>query len=331
MNNSLRGAKISATASYLPEKVMTNADLERIVETSDEWIRERTGIKERRIVSEGESTSDLGAKAAKKLFQEYGISPESIDLIICATFSPDQLFPATACIIQNKIGCKNAGAYDIEGACSGFVSALSAASSYVKCGEFNRVLVIAAECNSRIMDWSDRNTCVIFGDGAAAILIEPCEVEHGILSSYLKADGGGGELLEMPAGGSKKPATEQTVKEGQHYLKMKGKELFKVAVRNMAEVVTELLKKQNKNIEDINWLIPHQANKRIMDAVAKRLKFPDEKVFSNIEKYGNTSAATIAICFDEMNHKGLFKKGDLIVTTAFGGGLTWGGNIIVWD
>lgn len=331
MNNSLRGAKISATASYLPDKIMTNFDLEKIVDTSDEWIYDRTGIKERRIVAESESTSDLGAKAAKKLFEEYNISPDSIDLIICATFSPDQLFPATACIIQDKIGCKNSGAYDLEGACSGFISALSAASAYIKSGELDRVLVIAAECNSRIMDWSDRNTCVIFGDGAAAILVEPCEYNKGILSSYLRADGSGGELLEMPAGGSKLPATEQTIKDGDHYLKMKGKELFKVAVKNMSKVVTELIEKYDKSLEDVDWLIPHQANKRIMDAVAKRLKFPPEKVFSNIEKYGNTSSATIAICIDEMNHQGLLKPGDLIVTSAFGGGLTWGGNIIVWE
>jgi len=331
MNNKLRGAKISATASYLPERIMTNYDLEKIVDTSDEWIFERTGIKERRIVSENEATSDIGAKAALKLFKEYNIDPKSIDLIICATFSPDQLFPATACLIQNKIGCNNAGAYDIEGACSGFVSALSAASAYIKSREFNRVLVIAAECNSRIMDWSDRNTCVIFGDGAAAILVEPCDYGEGILGSYLRADGSGGELLEMPAGGSKLPASEKTVNEGQHYLKMKGKELFKVAVKNMSQVVNELINKYNKKIEDIDWLIPHQANIRIMDAVAKRLKFPKEKTFSNIMKYGNTSAATIAICFDEMNRQGLLKHGDLIVTTAFGGGLTWGGNLIVWN
>lgn len=330
MSNIL-GAKITATASYIPERVMTNHDLEKLVDTSDEWIRERTGIVTRYIAAENEATSDLGYKAAKRLLDEYNIPPESIDLIICATFTPDFMFPATACIIQDKLNAKNAGTFDLEAACSGFVSALSVASNYIKTGEYKRVLVVAAETNSKIMDWTDRNTCVIFGDGAAAILVEPTEYGKGILSSYLRSDGSGGHLLDMPGGGSRNPATEETVKNRMHFLKMKGKELFKVAVRNMVEVVERLLEKHGYDKKDITHLIPHQANKRIMDAVGKRLGLPAERVYSNINKYGNTSAATIAICMDEMLRNGKINKGDLIVTTAFGGGLTWGGNLIIWD
>ncbi|MDD5092645.1 MAG: ketoacyl-ACP synthase III [Candidatus Wallbacteria bacterium] len=335
MSDRVLGAKISATASYLPPRIMPNSELEKMVETTDDWIVDRTGIKERRIAAPGECTSDLGYKAAKKLLDDYRIDPKSIDLIICATFSPDFLFPATACLIQHRIGAVNAGAYDVEAACTGYVSALSIAAGMVKSGEMKRVLVVASETNSRIMDWTDRNTCVIFGDGAAATLVEPTEPGKGILGFFLRSDGGGAELLEMPAGGTRMPASQETVMTRQHYLRMKGKEIFKMAVAGMSDGVTNLLQRFNYRREDISVLVPHQANKRIMDAVGKRLHLSPQKVCSNIERYGNTSAATIPICLDEMNRgrvEGLMlKSGDLVALTAFGGGLTWGAGLILWE
>lgn len=305
--------------------------MEKLVETTDEWIFERTGIRERRIAAADEATSDLGFKAARKLCDEFAIDPLSIELIICCTFSPDHLFPATACLIQDKLGAKNAGAFDIEAACTGYISGLSMASACVKSGEYKRVLVVASETNSKIMDWQDRGTCVIFGDGAAATLIEPGEPGKGILSNYLRADGSGGHLLEMPAGGTRLPASLETVKNRQHFLLMKGKEIFKVAVKSMADIVDILLARHGYTRNDLTWLVPHQANRRIMDAVGKRLELPESKVYSNIENLGNTSAATIPICLDEMRRSGKLKSGDLVALSAFGGGLTWGGNLIKWD
>ena len=325
-------AKISGTGKFLPEKVITNHDLEKMVETSDEWIVTRTGIKERHIVSENESTSILGAKAAEEAIKRSGIQKSEIDLIIVATFTPDMLMPSTACIIQDILKIPNTGAIDIEAACSGFLYALSMANAYVVSGIYKNVLVIGAETISRFVDWSDRSTCVLFGDGAGAVVVSRAKENENseFIGFKLLGDGSYKDMLCIEAGGSLRPTNESTVSNKQHYLKMNGNSTFKIAVRTMAEMLESILKDHNIDIKDVKYLIPHQANIRIISAVAERLNLPMEKVIVNIEKYANTSAATIPIALEEAISDGRIKRGDLIAMVAFGGGFTSAAGLMIY-
>ncbi|AZR72745.1 3-oxoacyl-ACP synthase [Anoxybacter fermentans] len=323
-------AGITGIGSYLPEKVITNFDLEKIVDTSDEWIRTRTGIQERRVVRDDQATSDIAYDAAKRALEDAGVNPEELDLIICATVTPDYLFPATACLIQDRLGAKNAAAFDMETGCSGFVYALCIASQFVQVGTYKKVLVIGAETLSKITNWKDRSTCVLFGDGAGAAVVEPVET-GGILGFHLGSDGSGGKYLKMPAGGSRRPASVASVEEDAHYIHMEGNQVFKFAVKIMSKAALKALKNAGLKPEDIDFMIPHQANLRIIDAAAKRLKLPSEKVYVNLPKYGNTSSASIPIALDEAYQDGMFKKGDKIVLVGFGAGLTWASAVIEWS
>ena len=315
---------------YLPENRLTNKDLEKIVDTTDEWIRERTGIKERRIAREDEATSDMAVNAAKAALRDAKLKPEDIDLIIVATITPDMFFPSTACIVQNKLGVNHTPAFDISVACSGFIYGIAIASQFIKSGMYKHVLLIAAEKMSSVTDWKDRATCVLMGDGAGAAVLGEVE-EGGILSIYLGADGSKGDLLKMPAGGSRLPATASTVEGRLHFLKMHGNELFRHAVRIMANAALKAAEPLGLKGDDINLVIPHQANIRILNAVAKRMGIdPAKKVYLNIDKYGNMSAASSAVALAEAVEEGRVKKGDMILLDAFGAGLTWGGIIIKW-
>ena len=325
----MQEAGILGLGCYLPSKKITNSDIEKVVDTSDEWIRTRTGIRERRIASEKEAASDLGAEASRVAIKDAGLNPEDIDLIITATITPDMFFPATACIIQDKIGAKNAAAFDINAACSGFVFAMVVAQQFVNMGLYKNVLVVGTEKLSGIVDWKDRSTCVLFGDGAGACVIGRSE-DRKILSSFMGADGSGGHLLSVPAGGSRLPASEDTVKDRLHFLKMEGNEVFKIAVRIMVDAANKAIKKAGLERDDISLFIPHQANIRILLAVAKRLGVPEEKIFMNIEKYGNMSAASTAVALVEAGQQSKIKKGDNVVLVAFGGGLTYGAVVIKW-
>lgn len=322
------GIEIIGIGSYLPEKILTNAELEKIVDTSNEWIITRTGIKERRIAKDTEATSDLAINASKKAIKKANINPEEIDAIIVGTVTPDMSFPSTACFVQKGIGAKNATAFDISAACSGFIYGLSIAGEFLRSGVFKTVLVIGAETLSKITDWQDRNTCVLFGDGAGAVILRKTDSSSDILSSYLGTDGTACDLLYMPGGGSRNPATQKTVEERLHYVKMEGNKLFKIAVRAMTEAAQKAIDLAGIKCEDVKLIIPHQANIRIIEGVAKQLKFPMEKVFLNIHKYGNTSAATTPIALDEAISEGKIKKGDNVILVAFGGGLTWGATVI---
>jgi len=306
-----------------------NSDLEKMVDTSDQWIMTRTGIKERRIAEKDVASSDLGIEAAKIAIEDAGLKPDDIDLIIAATITPDMLFPATACIIQDKIGAKNAAAFDISAACSGFVFGVIMAQQFVNTGLYNNILVVATEKLSSITDWEDRSTCILFGDGAGACVIGKSN-DRVIVSSSMGADGSGGNLLKLPAGGSRIPATEETVRQRLHFLKMEGNEVFKIAVRIMVESANNALTKAGLGCGDIDLLIPHQANIRILLAVAKRLGLPEEKIFMNIEKYGNMSSASTAVALVEACQQNKIKKGDNIMLVAFGGGLTYGAALIQW-
>jgi len=314
---------------YLPPKKLTNAELEKIVDTSDEWIISRTGIKERRIASSDVASSDLGVEASKAAVKDAGLKPEDIDLIITATITPDMAFPATACIIQDKIGAKNAAAFDINAACSGFVFGIVMAQQFISTGVYKHVLVVGAEKLTSIVDWQDRSTCVLFGDGAGACVVGKSK-ERRILSSFMGADGSGGHLLTVPAGGSRQPTTEDTLKNRLHFLKMEGNEVFKIAVRIMVEAGEKAVKKIGLKCSDIDLLIPHQANIRILMAVAKRMGLPEEKIFLNIEKYGNMSAASTAVALVEASQGQRIKKGNNVVLVAFGGGLTYAASLIKW-
>ncbi|MFH1239126.1 MAG: beta-ketoacyl-ACP synthase III [bacterium] len=322
--------KIIGTGSYLPERILTNADLEKMVDTSDEWIVTRTGIKERHIAASNEASSDLAVKAARKAIEKAKIKPEDIDLIIVATVTPDMFFPSTACLVQTQLGINNAAAFDVSAACSGFIYALSIAKQYLETGTSKLALVIAAETLSRITDWQDRNTCVLFGDGAGAAVLKKEEGDSGLLAFYLGADGQYGDLLNMPAGGSRMPATEDTVKQRMHFLKMSGNAIFKVAVQSMIKSSQEVLKKSGLKCEDVNLVIPHQANIRIIEAMAKKVGIPMERVFLNIQKCGNMSSATTAVGLDEAYREGRIKKRNIVELVAFGGGFTWGGCIMRW-
>ncbi|MDD5687972.1 MAG: ketoacyl-ACP synthase III [Elusimicrobia bacterium] len=322
------GIEIIGIGSYLPEKILTNNDLEKIVDTTDEWITTRTGIKERRIAKDTEATSDLGIKAARKAIEKAKISPDEIDAIIVATITPDMFFPSTACFIQKEIKAKNAAAFDVSAACSGFIYSIAIARDFIRCNTYKTILIIGAETLSRITDWEDRNICVLLGDGAGAVLLRKTDSSSDILSTYLKADGNASDLLFLPAGGSRNPASHKTIDNRLHYMKMEGNKIFKIAVRAMTEAAIKAIEMANITCDDVKLIIPHQANIRIIEAVADQLKVPMEKVFLNIHKYGNTSAASTPIALEEAISEGKVKKGDIVVLVAFGGGLTWGATVI---
>jgi 3-oxoacyl-[acyl-carrier-protein] synthase-3 len=323
-------SRIIATGSYAPPKVLTNFDLEKMVETTDEWIISRSGIRERRIVETNVSTSDLGTQAALRALNAAGLSPEDLDFIITGTNSPDMSFPCTGCFIQAKIGAKKAAAFDVSAGCTSFIHALSLADKFIKEDPSRKVMVLGAEIMSKVTDWTDRATCVLFGDGAGAIILVGEEGERGVLSTHLHSDGSLWELLYMPGGGSANPSSYETVDKRMHYIKMAGNQLFKVAVRALADVSQEALKFNGLKNEDIEIMIPHQANTRIVEAMAKMINFPMEKIFLNIDKYGNTSSATIPIAMDEVQREGKVKAGDLMLLCSFGTGVTWGSAVIRW-
>jgi 3-oxoacyl-[acyl-carrier-protein] synthase-3 len=323
-------SRIIATGSYAPPKVLTNFDLEKMVETTDEWIISRSGIRERRIVETNVSTSDLGTQAALRALNAAGLSPEDLDFIITGTNSPDMSFPCTGCFIQAKIGAKKAAAFDVSAGCTSFIHALSLADKFIKEDPSRKVMVLGAEIMSKVTDWTDRATCVLFGDGAGAIILVGEEGERGVLSTHLHSDGSLWELLYMPGGGSANPSSYETVDKRMHYIKMAGNQLFKVAVRALADVSQEALKFNDLKNEDIDIMIPHQANTRIVEAMAKMINFPMEKIFLNIDKYGNTSSATIPIAMDEVQREGKVKAGDLMLLCSFGTGVTWGSAVIRW-
>ncbi len=323
-------ARIVATGSYVPETVLTNKDLERKVDTSDEWIMERTGIRERRIAASSQASSDLAYEAAQKALKRAHLKPKDIDLVLVATCTPDMAFPSTACFLQEKLGMKHTAALDINAACSGFVYGLHLASSLIRTGAHERILLVGAEVLSRVTDWEDRTTCVLFGDGAGAVVIEGTKEKRGIISTRVQADGSLGDLIMLPGGGSRTPCSSDTVANRLHYIKMKGNETFKVAVRTLEELAGRTLEENNLDPSQLSLLIPHQANLRIIQATAKRLNLPEEKVFLNIEKYGNTSAASIPIALDEAVRAGRVNDGDHILLEAFGGGLTWASALLKW-
>ncbi|MFC2061009.1 beta-ketoacyl-ACP synthase III [Elusimicrobiota bacterium] len=324
----MKRAKILGTGSYLPEKILTNSDLEKMVDTSDEWIVKRTGIKERRIAADSQTASVLGAEAAKKAVSDAGIDIQDIDLVICATISPDMVFPATACLIMEKLGIKDAAAFDVEAACTGYITALTIAEGMLLAGSYKNALVIASEVLSRVTDWQDRYTCVLFGDGAGAAVLTASEGESGIIATHLGADGKYGDLLKLPAGGSLQPASIDTVNQRLHFMKMEGREVFKIAVQKMNESACAALEKAGMGIEDIKVIVPHQANMRIINSLAKQLKLDMGRVFVNIMKYGNMSAATTAVGFDEVRKNNIAAEGDVVELVAFGGGFTWGAIVI---
>lgn len=326
----MQRSRIIGTGAYAPSRVLTNFDLEKMVNTSDEWIMERTGIKERRVAAEDEATSDLSIKAANNAIEMAGIKPEAIDIIIVGTVTPDMFFPSTASIVQNKIGAKNAVAFDISAACSGFIYALSIADQFIKSGTYKTALVIGAEVLSRMIDWSDRNTCVLFGDGAGAAILQADNGERGILSTHLHTDGSMWDFLYTPGGGSRYPLSHQVIDDKLIYMRMKGNETFKVAVKSLEAVVIEALEYNNLKPSDINWIIPHQANLRIIQSIVKRLEMPMEKVVLNIERFGNTSAASVPMALDEAVRDGRVKKNDIIIFEAFGAGLTWASALLRW-
>jgi len=326
--SSKKHARIIGMGSYLPSKILSNADLEKMVDTNDEWIFSRTGIKERRLAGETEYTSEMGAKAALKALENAGVAVEEIDIVLVASMTPDYISPSTAVIIQRLIGAKNAAAMDLQAACTGFIYGLSMAKAYIESGMYKNVLLIASEKMSAFVDYEDRNTCVLFGDGASAAVISKEHSGLSIDAICLGADGEMAELLYIPAGGSRQPSSTASLENRQHYIKMEGKELFKHAVRQMAGASKECLAKAGLSDTDISWLIPHQANVRIMDAVAKNFSMPKEKVFKTIDKYGNTSASSIAIALDELQQQYDIQKGEHLLLVAFGAGLTWGASVL---
>jgi len=325
-----RTCSITGVGAYVPERIMTNAELEKLVDTSDEWITSRTGIRERRIAAPGQFTSDLGAEAARRAMARAGVKAEEIDLIIVATITPDMPFPSTACLVQSKIGAHRAAAFDLEAACSGFIYALEIAQQFIMSRTYNTVMVIGAEKLSSIVDWEDRNTCVLFGDGAGAAILQNRPNSHGLLTAVMGADGRKADLLFMAGGGSRCPATAESVTSRMHYLRMEGKETFKNAIQAMQTAAEEALRRCELDISQIKCIIPHQANRRIVDAVGERLGAKPEQIFVNLHKYGNTSAASVAIALDEAVESGFIQKGDLILLVVFGAGLTWGAAVIEW-
>lgn len=324
-------AEITAVGMYVPDKVLDNKYFESIVDTNDEWILTRTGIKERRVLVDG-ATSDLATRACQDLFKTTSVKPEDIDLIIVSTVTPDMFFPSTACLVQNNIGAKNAWAFDLSAACSGFLFGLKTGASFIESGNYKKVLVIGADKMSAITDYTDRNTCILFGDAAAAVLLEPTEnLEYGIRDQLLYVDGSGKEALNMKGGGSLNPASHETVDKKWHYIYQDGKAVFKVAVKGMADVSAEIMEKNNLKSEDVAFLVPHQANLRIIDATAQRMGVSKDKVMINIDKYGNTTAATIPLCLVDYYRAGKVKKGDNLILAAFGAGYTWGAIYLKWS
>ncbi len=330
-NNKKFSAVITAVGMYVPDKILDNAFFEKIVDTNDEWIRTRTGISERRLLEKG-ATSDLAAKAAEDLLKSKNISADEIDVIIVATISPDMMFPATACLVQEKIGARNAWGFDLSAACSGFLFAFQTGAALVESGAYKKVMVIGADKMSSIVDYTDRNNCIFFGDAGAAVLLEPSEDKSlGLQDSLLKIDGSGKESLYLKGGGSLNPPTHETVDNKMHYLYQDGKAVFKVAVKGMADISYDIMKKNNLTADDIAYLVPHQANLRIIDATANRMGISKDKVMINIQKYGNTTAATIPSCLVEYYRDGKIKKGDKLILAAFGAGFTWGSAYVVWS
>jgi len=322
-------AAITGIHSWVPEYRLTNSELSRMVDTSDEWIMQRVGIKERRILKgEGMGTSDLGANAVTGLLEKSNTSPDEIELVICATVTPDMFFPATANIISDKAGIKNAFSFDLAAACSGFLFALQTGASYIETGRYKKVIVVGADKMSSITDYTDRTTCPLFGDGAGAVLLEPTYEEYGIMDYIFHTDGSGRKFLHLKAGGSLKPASHETVEAREHYIYQEGQSVFKLAVVNMADVAAEIMERNNLKAEDIAWLVPHQANLRIIDATGRRMGLPPEKVMINIQNYGNTTAATIPLCLSD--YESQLKKGDKLILAAFGGGFTWGSIYLKW-
>jgi len=322
-------AAITGVQGYVPDYILTNKELETLVDTNDEWITSRTGVKERRILKgEGKGSSDLGAEAIKELLEKTNTLAEDIDLIICATATPDMIFPSTACIIADKVGAINAFAYDLMAACSGFLFALSTASKFIETETYKKIIVVGADKMSSIVDYTDRSTCIIFGDGAGAVLLEPNEDGLGIQDAILRSDGSGGEFLHLKAGGSVKPASHATIDAKEHFIFQDGQPVFKAAVKSMADVSAEIMTNNNLSADDVAWLVPHQANKRIIDATARRMGVGNEKVMLNIEKYGNTTNATIPLCLWEWENQ--LNQGDNIILAAFGGGFTWGSIYLKW-
>jgi 3-oxoacyl-[acyl-carrier-protein] synthase-3 len=320
-------AAITAVQGYVPDNIVTNEDLAKIVDTSDEWITSRTGIKERRLLKEGAS-SDMAAAAVKQLLEKKGIDPLEIDLVLVGTVTPDYPFPSTANVVCDKVGMKNAWGYDLIAACSGFIYALTTGAQFIETGKHKKVIVIGVDKMSSILDYEDRTTCVIFGDGAGAVLLEPNEEGFGVLDSILRSDGSGRQYLIQPAGGSALPACHQSVDDRLHFVKQEGKQVFKFAVTNMAEVSAEIMEKNNLSSDDVAWLVPHQANLRIIDATANRMGLPKEKVMINIQRYGNTTAGTLPLCL--WDYEKQLKKGDVLILSAFGGGFTWGAVYVKW-
>jgi len=325
-----RTCSITGVGSYVPVKILTNAHLEKMVDTSDEWITTRTGIKSRRQAARDEFTSDMAAHAAQRAMKKAGVTADQIDLIIVATITPDMPFPATACIVQQKIGARRAAAFDLEAACSGFIYGLEVGQQFIMSRTYDTVLVIGAEKLSSIVDWKDRNTCVLFGDGAGAAVLQSRPNSHGLLTAVMGADGSKGSLLHMPGGGSRCPASADSVAAKLHYLRMDGRETFKNAVQAMYHAAQEALRRCELDISKIKCVIPHQANRRIIDAVGKRLGATPEQLFINLDRYGNTSAASVAIALDEAVSSGKIQRGDLILMMVFGAGLTWGAAVIEW-
>jgi len=326
----VRGSTIAGIGHYVPERVLTNAELERLIDTTDEWIVTRTGIRERRVAADDQASSDLGLEAAREAMADAGVRAEDLDLIIVGTATPDMLFPATACVLQDRLGAKRAGAFDLSAACSSWVYGVAVAHGYVSSGLAETVLVVGAETLSKITNWKDRSTCVLFGDSAGAVVVRPSEPGQGFLSFYLGADGGGAALISQPAGGSRLPASYETVERAQHTLHMNGREVYKFAVRIIPRAIEEAVSRAGLTLADVDLFIPHQANIRIIDAAAKRLGQPREKFFVNVERYGNTSSASVPVALYEAVRAGLIHRGDLAVLVAFGGGLTWGSTALRW-
>lgn len=322
--------RIIGTGSYLPKRIMTNRDIEKLVETTEDWILERTGIRERRIADESEAASDLAVHAARKALEMARINEKDLDLIIVATVTPDMFFPSTACLVQDQLGAHQAAAFDLSAACSGFLFALSVADQYIRNGVYKNVLIIGSEVMSRIIDWTDRNTCVLFGDGAGAAVLQRTKSDHGVLSSHLHSDGRLWDLIQVPGGGSRIPPSSPMLAEGKPFIKMKGNETFKVAVRTLEEAVYETLKTAHVQPSELSLMIPHQANIRIIKAVAQRLGLPMDHVVLNVDRCGNTSAASIPIALDEVVRQGRVKDGDLLLFEAFGAGLTWASALVRW-
>jgi 3-oxoacyl-[acyl-carrier-protein] synthase-3 len=327
----LQRATITAVSHYVPEKILSNSDFEKMVETNDEWIRTRTGIRERHILEKG-PTSDLAVKAVQQLLTNRGIRAEDIDLIIVATITPDMILPTTACLVQDRIGARNAWAFDLNAACSGFLYALSVGARFIETGVHSKVVIVGADKMSSITDYSDRNTCILFGDAAGAVLLEPTkEKEYGILDQRFYSDGSGGKYLYIKGGGSLNPPTHETVDKKMHFVYQDGKAVFKSAVIGMADVAAEILERNHLTGKDISWLVPHQANLRIIDATAKRMGIDPGKVMINIDRYGNTTAATIPLCLSEWWQAGKLQRGQKIVLAAFGAGYTWGATLVNWS